>query len=262
MPRKKQKQPKTILSLILGILLVLAGYAGIALPQNIGSLPDAAAYVIERLLSGHIQQPAELPQADGSALQLSEIPPYRGEPYATVRGNQPGFTDSDLATGSFERYSELDSLKRCGVAFANIGKDLMPTGKRESIGQVKPSGWHTVKYDNIDGKYLYNRCHLIGYQLTAENANNKNLITGTRYMNESMIPFEDKVADYVKKTGNHVLYRVTPIFQGNDLVVRGVQMEALSVEDRGKSIRFHVFCYNVQPGIDIDYSTGESKLKK
>ncbi|MBR4695148.1 MAG: DNA/RNA non-specific endonuclease [Selenomonadaceae bacterium] len=262
MPRKKQKKPKTILSLILGILLLLAGYAGISLPQNLGSLPDVATYVIERLLSGHVQEPAEIPQASGPALKLSEIPPYRGEPYATLRDNQPGFTDSDLSTGSFETYSELDSLGRCGVAFANIGKDLMPTGKRESIGQVKPSGWHTVKYDNIEAKYLYNRCHLIGYQLTAENANRNNLITGTRYMNESMIPFEDKVADYVKKTGKHVLYRVTPIFQGNDLVARGVQMEALSVEDRGESIRFHVFCYNVQPGIDIDYSTGESKLKK
>ena len=155
----------------------------------------------------------------------------------------------------------MDKLGRCGVAFANIGTDTMPTEERGKIGQIKPSGWHTVKYDCVDGKYLYNRCHLIGYQLTAENANEKNLITGTIYMNvEGMLPFENKVANYIKETGNHVLYRVTPIFKENNLLANGVQIEAESVEDKGKGILFNVYVYNSQPKIEINYSTGESKL--
>ena len=163
---------------------------------------------------------------------------------------------------SYETYSPLDELGRCGVAQANIGLDLMPTEKRGSIGQVKPSGWQTVKYDIVDGKYLYNRCHLIGYQLSGENANRENLITGTRYMNvEGMLPFENMVADYVKETENHVLYRVTPVFEGSELVARGVQIEALSVEDNGDGICFNVFVFNVQPGIVIDYATGDSHLE-
>ena len=162
---------------------------------------------------------------------------------------------------SFEEYSDLDELGRCGAAYANIGQDLMPTQKRGDISRVKPTGWRSVKYDIVDGKHLYNRCHLIGYQLTAENANEKNLITGTRYMNvDGMLPFENMVADYIKETDNHVLYRVTPIFDGNDLVAQGVQMEACSVEDDGEGICFNVFVYNVQPGIEIDYATGESWL--
>ena len=169
------------------------------------------------------------------------------------------FQSRILRQDSFETYSELDSLGRCGAAYANVGQDLMPTGPRSSIGQVKPTGWHTAKYDSVDGKYLYNRCHLIGYQLTAENANKKNLITGTRYLNvDGMLPFENMVADYIHETGNHVLYRVTPVFEGNNLVASGVEMEAESVEDQGESISFHVFCYNVQPGIGIDYATGDS----
>lgn len=184
--------------------------------------------------------------------------------YITVNDNKPQFTANEISEakkGSFERYSDLDNLGRCGVAFANIGQDIMPTEKRKSIGQVKPSGWHTIKYDNVNGKYLYNRCHLIGYQLSAENANEKNLITGTRYLNtEGMLPFENQVADYVKETNNHVLYRVTPTFQGNNLVATGVQIEALSVEDNGVGISFNVYCYNKQPGILIDYNTGDSKL--
>lgn len=164
-----------------------------------------------------------------------------------------------MTTKSFEKYSELDNLGRCSVAYACVGKDIMPTEKRGAIGSVKPSGWHTVKYDCVDGKYLYNRCHLIGYQLTGENANNKNLITGTRYLNvEGMLPFENMVADYVKETDNHVLYRVTPIFKGENLLASGVQMEAKSVEDNGDGISFNVYCYNVQPDIVIDYKTGES----
>lgn len=192
-----------------------------------------------------------------------EVPQYKGDPYIVIDENEPGFTEEEITDQSFESYSELDSLGRCGQATASVGKNIMPTQKREGIGQVKPSGWHTVKYDNVDGKYLYNRCHLLGYQLTAENANEKNLITGTRYMNvEGMLPFENMVADYVKETGNHVMYRVTPIFEGENLVAKGVEMEARSVEDQGESISFHVFVYNVQPNIEIDYATGESREEK
>ena len=198
--------------------------------------------------------------SQGAVVSLDEIPEYGGEPYVVVDDNEPSFSESDFTTESFEEYSDLDNLGRCGTAFANIGKDLMPTQKRGSIGSVKPSGWRTVKYDNVDGKYLYNRCHLIGYQLTAENANEKNLITGTRYMNvDGMLPFENMVADYIKETGNHVLYRVTPIYDGKNLVASGVQMEAESVEDEGEGITFNVYVYNNQPGIVIDYATGESR---
>ena len=182
-------------------------------------------------------------------------------PYITLNNNIPEFTKKDYTTKSFETYSELDSLGRCGVAFANVGKDLMPTEKRGSISSVKPTGWHSTKYDCVDGKYLYNRCHLIGYQLTAENANKQNLITGTRYLNiEGMLPFENMVADYVKETNNHVLYRVIPDFVDNELVARGVQIEGWSVEDEGEGICFNIYAYNTQPGVIIDYKTGESKL--
>ncbi|MDF2512150.1 MAG: hypothetical protein K0S04_2016, partial [Herbinix sp.] len=171
------------------------------------------------------------------------------------------FPKEDINTSSFETYSKLDELGRCQAAYANIGVDLMPTQERGNIGQIKPSGWQTIKYDNVDGKYLFNRCHLIGYQLTAENANDKNLITGTRYLNiEGMLPFENMIADYVKETENHVLYRVTPFFDGENLVASGVQMEGFSVEDKGEGICFNVYAYNVQPGIIIDYLSGESSL--
>ena len=196
----------------------------------------------------------------GDTVTLDEIPAYSGEPYVVLNQNQPNFTQDDIAEESFEQYGALDELGRCTVAFANIGVDLMPTEERGSIGQVKPSGWQTVKYDSIDGKYLYNRCHLIGFQLTGENANRENLITGTRYLNiEGMLPFENMVADYVKETGTHVLYRATPIFRGDELVARGVELEGMSVEDAGEGILFHVYCYNVQLGIEIDYATGESR---
>lgn len=197
-----------------------------------------------------------------STFSLDDIPAYSGDPYVILNDNQPDFDAEDLTTNSFEQYSDLDALNRCGPAYANIGKDLMPTEKRGSISNVKPSGWVTAKYDNVDGKYLYNRCHLIGYQLTGENANEKNLITGTRSMNvDGMLPFENMVADYVKETGNHVLYRVTPVFEGDNLVASGVQMEALSVEDKGEGICFNVYTYNNQPGITINYATGESWLE-
>ena len=184
---------------------------------------------------------------------------YDGKPYVVINDNDPDFTDADMTTTSFESYGELDGLGRCTTAFANIGKDLMPAEKRGPIGEVKPTGWQTAKYDNVDGKYLYNRCHLIGYQLTGENANAKNLITGTRYLNvDGMLPFENMVADYIKETNNHVLYRVTPVFSGDNLVASGVQMEAESVEDNGDGILFNVYCFNAQPGIAIDYATGNS----
>lgn len=196
--------------------------------------------------------------SENENISVSQIPEYTHQKYIEINNNIPYFEDSDLTTQSFEKYSELDDLGRCGVAYANIGIDMMPTEERGSIGMIKPSGWHTVKYQNVDGKYLYNRCHLIAYQLSGENANEKNLITGTRYMNvEGMLPFEDEVANYVKNTNHHVLYRVTPLFEGDNLVAKGVLMEAKSVED--DDIEFNVFVYNIQPGIEIDYATGESQ---
>ena len=192
---------------------------------------------------------------------INDIPKYSGKDIIILNNNVPNFSKSDLTTTSFEKYSPLDSLGRCGVAYSNIGTDVMPTEKRESISSVKPSGWHSVKYDVVEGKYLYNRSHLIGYQLTAENANERNLITGTRYFNATlMLPYENMVADYIKETNNHVLYRVTPLFEGNNLVATGIQIEAKSVEDDGEGIEFNVFIYNVQPGITIDYATGDSSL--
>lgn len=201
-----------------------------------------------------------VPVEEGAAVfSLQDIPAYSGIPYTEVNGNRPYFTEADLTTQSFESYSELDSLGRCGVAYANVGQDLMPTEPRGEIGSVRPTGWHLVKYDNVDEKYLYNRCHLIAYMLTAENANPQNLITGTRYLNtQGMLPFETKVSDYVKSTGNHVLYRVTPVFEGNNLLANGVLMEGFSVEDGGEGVCFCIFAYNVQPGIGIDYATGDN----
>lgn len=205
---------------------------------------------------------AQVKSISGS-FDLSTIPAYSGQPYVAVNDNVPFFSESDLTDVSFESYGDLDALGRCSVAYASVGTDIMPAEKRGNIGQVKPTGWHTVKYDFVDGKYLYNRCHLIGYQLTGENANEKNLITGTRYLNvEGMLPFENMVADYVKETGNHVLYRVTPIFIGDNLVADGVEMEALSMEDDGEGISFHIFAYNNQPGISINYATGDSTLSE
>ena len=192
---------------------------------------------------------------------MESIPQFSDSPYYVLNDNVPDFSSGELKSKAFEEYAPLDGLGRCGVAYACISKELMPTEERGSIGQVKPSGWQTVKYDIVDGKYLYNRCHLIGFQLTGENANACNLIAGTRYMNvEGMLPFENMVADYIKETGNRVLYRVTPIYDGNNLVARGVQMEALSVEDDGEGICFNVYIYNNQPGITINYADGTSAL--
>ena len=191
-------------------------------------------------------------ETTAATVPLHAIPAFSGKPYIEINGNIPFFTANELTAVSFEHYSDLDGLGRCGEAVASVGRDLMPDTDRGSIGSVKPSGWVTVKYDFVDGKYLYNRCHLIGYQLTGENANEKNLITGTRYLNiKGMLPFENMVADFVKETGYHVMYRVTPMFEGNNLVASGVLMEAQSVEDGGEGIRFNVYCYNVQPGGDF-----------
>ena len=190
---------------------------------------------------------------------FAAVPAYDGKAYVAVNDNVPFFTEEELSSASYETYGELDPLGRCTVCVASVGQDLMPAEERGNIGAVKPTGWHTVKYDFVDGKYLYNRCHLIGYQLTGENANEKNLITGTRYLNiEGMLPFENMVADYVKETDQHVMYRVTPVFEGDNLLAAGVLMEGKSVEDKGEGVLFCVFAYNVQPGVSIDYATGES----
>ena len=199
----------------------------------------------------------EAPQV--SNISLDQVPAYSGEPFAVLGGNIPQFTEADYTTESYEEYSALDALERCTYTIACIGQDLMPTEERGSISHIKPTGWQSVKYDFVDGKSLYNRCHLIGHQLAGEDANERNLITGTRYMNvDGMLPFENMVADYVKETGNHVLYRVIPVYDGNNLVASGVTMEGWSVEDSGEGICFYVYVYNVQPGVEIDYATGES----
>lgn len=193
--------------------------------------------------------------------EINDIPKFTNAPYVEVNNNQPFFTDDELTTSSYEYYSDLDTLGRCGICYACIGTDIMPTEERGPIGMIKPSGWQIAKYDFVDGKYLYNRCHLIGFQLAGENANEKNLITGTRYLNVvGMLPFENEVAEYVRKTQNHVLYRVTPVFEANNLVANGVLMEAYSVEDSGAGVCFNVYCYNVQPGVEIDYATGNNSI--
>lgn len=287
--KKKHNRPQkrliTQLSLWLALLLAFTGCAESTVTsqdntyaiEQLAAIPsellEASETAVSEPESGQPQENAsdtqesqqvtsatDVPTGEGtSAFSLREIPAYSGTPYTEVNGNQPYFTEEELTTQSFETYSELDSLGRCGVAYANVGQDLMPTEPRGEIGAVKPTGWHLVKYDNVDGKYLYNRCHLIAYMLAAENANPQNLITGTRYLNvQGMLPFETKVCDYVKNTGNHVLYRVTPIFDGDNLLADGVLMEAYSVEDAGEGICFCVFAYNVQPGIGIDYATGDN----
>lgn len=257
------KISKALLPLLLTLILCFTGCGGTTVTEN---TPSEKGTEVTTQEDSSLQTEETLPETEESqintdTIDLSSIPAFSGSPYVALNDNIPAFTDADLTTESFETYSSLDSLGRCGVAYACIGQDLMPTEDRGSIGQVKPSGWHTVKYDCVDGKYLYNRCHLIGYQLTAENANEENLITGTRYLNvDGMLPFENMVADYIKETNNHVLYWVTPIFEGDNLVASGVHMEAKSVEDNGEGILFNVYCYNAQPGVGIDYATGDSWL--
>ena len=209
-------------------------------------------------------QNVQVSESIQKSFNLDDIPEFDGKtPYVIINNNEPNFPEEDFNSNSFEKYSELDSLGRCGVAYANVSKETMPTEARGEISKVKPTGWHTVKYDCVEGKYLYNRCHLIGYQLTAENANKQNLMTGTRNLNvDGMLPFENQVAEYVKQENGHVLYRVTPIFKENNLVANGVQMEAESVEDKGEKVKFNVYAFNVQPNIKIDYLTGISELIK
>lgn len=252
---------------LLAIATIFTGCASTNLSGTEGAGHAAGAVVAGEDSSGTLgsKDKVDKPQEDlvnnNSYVSLDAIPAYDGKAYVAVNNNEPFFTDSDMTTTAFENYSDLDSLGRCGVAYANICKDIMPTEERGKIGLIKPSGWHTVKYDVIKDRYLYNRCHLIGYQLAGENANPKNLITGTRYLNvEGMLPFENLVADYVNNTGNHVLYRVTPMFSGSNLVANGVLIEAKSVEDNGGGILFNVYCYNVQPGVGINYENGDSWL--
>ena len=240
----KKNIKKTIIELIIAILVIILGYF----------FPN----ITEEIIGANYTQTQNV-----NSYSLSTIPEYNGEPYVIINNNNPNFDKEDYTTKSFEDYSELDILGRCGVVYANIGKETMPDSdeKRGEISSIKPTGWKQKNYgDLVDGEYLYNRCHLIGWQLTAENDNELNLITGTRYMNvEGMLPFENKVAEYIKENKkNHVLYRVTPIFEGNNLVASGVQIEAYSVEDNGKGICFNIYVYNVQPGISINYKTGES----
>lgn len=255
--RKKQKQLLVIFSMMITLL-----FSGCGTTNTTINGTDTTKISTESNDIKNTEEITSNEEQSTSSFDLGSIPEYTGNPYTVIHDNVPYFADEELSkTDSFESYSDLDELGRCGVAYANVGQDLMPTEKRGAIGSVKPTGWHTVKCDCVDGKYLYNRCHLIGYQLTAENANEKNLVTGTRYLNvDGMLPFENMVADYVDETGNHVLYRVTPEFNGNELVCRGVLMEAKSVEDNGEGIEFCVYVYNVQPGVTINYETGDSCL--
>ncbi len=209
-------------------------------------------------LVGLLTKRADVPVYSDS---IKNVPAFTDQAYVIINDNQPEFSDEDMTSKPYEYYSELDAYGRCGYAMACLGLELMPTEDRESISDVKPSGWVQAQYDVVDGENLYNRCHLIGFQLSGENANKENLITGTRYLNvEGMLPFENMIADYIKDTGNHVIYRVTPIYDDDDLVAKGVQLEAKSVEDAGAGICFHVYAYNNQPGVIIDYATGESWL--
>ena len=251
--------------LLVLLLIISTLFSGCNIDHAV-EVEDISNPITEKAIQSDSESVSEEPEREsqndsGDGFDLSNIPAYNGKAYVVVNDNVPNFNETDLTTTSYEQYSALDQFGRCGVVIANIGKDIMPSEERGSIGMVKPSGWHTVKYDCVDGRYLYNRCHLIGYQLSGENATVENLITGTRYMNiEGMLPFENEVADYVETTNNHVLYRVTPVFEGDNLLASGVLIEAMSVEDNGRGIKLHVFCYNVQPGIIIDYSNGNSRL--
>lgn len=244
--RRRNKKTKFKSFIFIVCLLSLLGYS-----SNYGEFRDLTNKYIGEFLT----------QTE-PVINIDEIPAYQGTPYVIINGNEPFFTDSEIKTDSFEYYTQLDYLGRCGACSASISKDLMPTQKRGSIGMIKPSGWKIARYDGlVEGNYLYNRCHLIGFQLTGENANVRNLITGTRYMNtQGMLPFENMVAEYIRNTANHVMYRVTPIFTADNLVANGVLMEAKSVEDNGDGIKFNVYCYNVQPGVEINYKDGESRI--
>lgn len=253
-----KKRDILILLLVLVLLALVLLFVFRSRDDTAG--PDPSELVSLPVASEGAALPETSPD-QGLTLDDIDLEDFRADtPYVELYHNEPGFSENELSTEPFENYAPLDALGRCGVAYANLCKELMPTEERGNISQVRPTGWQSVRYDNVDGKSLYNRCHLIGWQLAGEDANERNLITGTRYMNVAgMLPFENMVADYIKETGNHVLYRVTPVFRGNNLVADGVQMEALSVEDRGDGICFNVFCPNAQPGVAIDYATGKSR---
>lgn len=264
--RKKFKIKNTV-TVFLAVLLVVVGLLTWFVGKNKTDLIDLPTEDVSQTteVSGNnnsITKPESSVSTTDSVSSVSadSIPKYSGEPVVVINDNEPEFS-KDYKAEAFEQYAYLDKYGRCVDAFACVCKETMPTEKRGQISSVKPSGWQHVEYDFVDGKSLYNRCHLIGYQLTAENANERNLITGTRYMNtEGMLPFENMVADYVKETNNHVLYKVTPVFKGKELVARGVQMQAYSIEDKGDGICFNVYCYNVQPGVNINYKDGTSSL--
>lgn len=250
-----KKGKSVILTAIAAVIVLITGWL-----QTPNDANTDTSQKIEQDVNQNMEQ-NNVSNITMEEVSLETIPKYTDAPYVVINNNNPFFSESDYTETSFETYSDLDELKRCGVAYANVGVDIMPTEDRGEISHVKPSGWQSVKYDNVEGKYLYNRCHLIGFQLTGENANKENLITGTRYFNvEGMLPFENMIADYVKETENHVLYRVTPMYEDNNLVADGVLMEAWSVEDNGEGVCFNVFVYNIQPGIVIDYATGKSTL--
>lgn len=230
--------------------------------SNTSSTEDTSSVTTEdSSVSSTTSKPSSVGGGTAKPVDLSSIPAYSGNAFVTINNNKPSFSSAELTTKGYEKYSPLDNLKRCGVAIASCGKEIMPGANEErgSISSIYPSGWNQAKYEGISGGWLWNRCHLIGWQLSAENANRENLITGTRYMNISgMLPFENMVADYIRETGNHVAYRITPIYKGNNLVCSGVQMEAYSIEDNGDGIEFNIYCYNVQPGININYADGSS----
>lgn len=259
--KKRNSALRRVLEILIPVILIIIGIVTVhrsGTSELATTAPAAGSITVESTA-------ADTPNVSGSvaSLDTESLPEYNGEPYVLVNNNHPDFLEKDLTTESFEYYGQLDYLGRCTACFANVGKDLMPTEKRGNISAVKPTGWHSSQYANVDGGSLYNRCHLIAFQLTGENANEHNLITGTRYMNATgMLPFEEKVGNYVRSSGNHVLYRVTPVFVGDELVARGVQMEAVSIEDNGKGICFNVYCFNVQPGIVIDYLTGDNYAEK
>ena len=257
------KRMTSIIALLLSMILVLSGCGGQEIPKQENPQVTQTEQIEYELPVETQEQTKTVAQTkESTTFDISSIPKYNGSPYVAVNDNNPYFTESDYTIKPFENYAPLDSLGRCGVAYANVGVETMPTEPRGNIGSVKPSGWHSIRYENVEGLYLYNRCHLIGYQLSAENANTSNLITGTRYLNiHGMLPFENMVADYIKETNNHVLYRVTPIFEGNNLLTSGVLMEGYSVEDNGDGICYNVYCYNVQPGIKINYATGDSEAE-
>lgn len=256
MSKRKRENNKSYTKLL--VVFVLAITIGIIGYIN----PDLQEMILGNTNTVSINTVSQANLSYTTSFDLNSIPKYEDTSYVVLNDNKPDFSEDELTTESFEKYSNLDKLGRCGIAYANLSIDTMPKEgeERESISSVEPSGWINKKYEIVDGGYLYNRCHLIGYQLSAENANEKNLITGTRYMNtEGMLPFENQIAEYIKETRNHVLYRVTPIYDNENLVASGLQLEAMSVEDKGEGICFNVFCYNVQPGININYLTGESK---